>query len=445
MSVTAFQADLKPMSDFPKTIRNPERGSYRCLLFGLILLSCSTPSLADNGFGHWSAYLSDTPLPQPNRALYLASKLTPGPLRQAIESCDSGLEPHRFSIAHRGAPALFPEHTRESYLAAARQGAGVIECDVTFTKDGELVCRHSQCDLHRTTNILETPLREKCRTPFRGAGDDQPASVECCTSDLTLAEFRSLCGKHDTANPDAKTRAGYMHGARTLAPQQYPGCGTLMTLSDSIELISRLDRAHAPELKAADAQLPYSQTAYAQLLIDHYNDHNIAPENVFVQSFNPEDVAYWLRAAPEFGRQALLLDSRDAHIDIKDPSDPGVAGVGPSFAALRAMGVRFLAPPLYFLIRNENGVMVPSDYAKQARAAGLQLVAWTLERSGPIADLIKHRDGRTYYYRTVVDALKDEGDVLRVLHLLASEVGVSGVFSDWPETTTTYANCVLER
>ena len=36
-------------------------------------------------------------------------------------------------------------------------GAGIIECDVTFTKDRELVCRHSQCDLHTTTNILTVP------------------------------------------------------------------------------------------------------------------------------------------------------------------------------------------------------------------------------------------------------------------------------------------------
>jgi len=40
---------------------------------------------------------------------------------------------------------------------AGGMGAGIIECDVTFTKDRELVCRHSQCDLHTTTNILTVP------------------------------------------------------------------------------------------------------------------------------------------------------------------------------------------------------------------------------------------------------------------------------------------------
>ena len=35
----------------------------------------------------------------------------------------------------------YPEHTIESYKAAALQGAGIIECDVTFTKDKELICK----------------------------------------------------------------------------------------------------------------------------------------------------------------------------------------------------------------------------------------------------------------------------------------------------------------
>ena len=40
---------------------------------------------------------------------------------------------------------------------------------MTFTKDGELVCRHDQCDLHTTTNILLTPLAKKCTKGFSPA------------------------------------------------------------------------------------------------------------------------------------------------------------------------------------------------------------------------------------------------------------------------------------
>src|SRR5262245_53671275 len=87
------------------------------------------------------------------RPFYLGDKMSEGPLKSKLKSCSNG--PFRkslFSISHRGAPLQFPEHTREGYLAAARMGAGIIECDVTFTRDTELVCRHAQCDLHTTTN-----------------------------------------------------------------------------------------------------------------------------------------------------------------------------------------------------------------------------------------------------------------------------------------------------
>ena len=122
----------------------------------------------------------------------------------AAKLCNSGLLCTDFSIAHRGAPLGYPEHSREGYIAAAEQGAGVIECDVTFTKDLELVCRHSQCDL-ATTNILQTPLAAKCSAPFRPATGIQRASATCCTSDITLAEFKTLCARPDRSNLSAQT------------------------------------------------------------------------------------------------------------------------------------------------------------------------------------------------------------------------------------------------
>ena len=105
------------------------------------------------------------------RPFYLIEDMDPGELREELKQCSDGpFLRSDFSIGHRGAPLQFPEHTRESYVAAARMGAGILECDVTFTKDRELVCRHSQCDLHTTTNILEiSELAAKCSVPFRPA------------------------------------------------------------------------------------------------------------------------------------------------------------------------------------------------------------------------------------------------------------------------------------
>ncbi len=92
-------------------------------------------------------------------------------------------------------------------------GAGVIECDVTFTKDKQLVCRHAQNDLHTSTDILLTPLAARCSVPFRPAKIDddgnmlEPATAECRTSDITLAEFRTLRGKRDGFDPRATSVA----------------------------------------------------------------------------------------------------------------------------------------------------------------------------------------------------------------------------------------------
>ncbi len=130
------------------------------------------------------------------RPFFLVDDMAPSLLRQELRACARETQQYTrrdLAIGHRGAPLQFPEHTRESYVAAARSGAGILECDVAFTKDKELVCRHAQNDLHTTTNILATPLAAKCTTPFEPATYDAtgklltPARAECRTSDITLA------------------------------------------------------------------------------------------------------------------------------------------------------------------------------------------------------------------------------------------------------------------
>ena len=118
-----------------------------------------------------SAAAQSVPLPREAqigpRPFYLVDKMKDGPLKAKLSQCTGPFRKTDFSIGHRGAALQFPEHSKESYQAAARMGAGVIECDVTFTKDRQLVCRHSQCDLHTTTNILSVPaLAAKCSQPF---------------------------------------------------------------------------------------------------------------------------------------------------------------------------------------------------------------------------------------------------------------------------------------
>lgn len=142
--------------------------------------------ISDDGFTTESVVLGDRPSA-------LVALLPEGDLKTRLETCDvSAVRPQAFSIAHRGAPFEYPEHSVEGYEAAATQGAGVIECDVTFTSDRELICRHSQCDLHTTTDILATDLAQKCSVPPDMNSAIPYQDVQCCTSDLTLTEFRTL-------------------------------------------------------------------------------------------------------------------------------------------------------------------------------------------------------------------------------------------------------------
>ena len=149
------------------------------------------------GFGSAHATIDPT-----GRALALSEALNDTALKQRLQSCATqDFYPTEFSIAHRGAPLGYPEHSREGYIAAAEQGAGVIECDVTFTKDLELVCRHSQCDLATTTNILQTPLAAKCSSPFRPAGK---SNRQARPAAHRISRWRNL--KHCAPDPTAATR-----------------------------------------------------------------------------------------------------------------------------------------------------------------------------------------------------------------------------------------------
>ena len=375
------------------------------------------------------------------RPLYLVDNMDKSDLQATLRQCAGGpFTRTDFSIGHRGAPLQFPEHTRESYEAAARMGAGILECDVTFTKDRALVCRHSQCDLHTTTNILAIPeLAAKCSEPFTPA-DPQAgteASAMCCTSDLTLAEFKTLKGKMDASDPTATTVEEYLGGTADWRTDLYSP-GTLLTHAESIELFSNLGVKFTPELKAPSVQMPfdgdYTQEDYAQQLIEEYKAAGVDPNVVFPQSFNLDDVRYWIRNEPGFGEQAVYLDDRYDREGF-DHADP--ATWSPTMEELAAEGVKIIAPPMWMLVDlNDNKEIVPSTYTTAAKAAGLHIITWTLERSGPLDE------GGDWYYQTIADAIDNDGDMLVLLDVLANQVGIRGIFSDWPATVTYYANCM---
>lgn len=99
---------------------------------------------------------------------------------------------------------------------------------------------------------------------------------------------------------------------------------------------------------------------------------------------------------------------------------------GPLKSRLAACAARSAAYPRSALAIGHRGA---------ARKVGLELIPWTLERSGPLAA------GGGWYYQSVARAIHTDGDVYRVLDVLINEIGVHAVFSDWPATVTFFDAC----
>jgi glycerophosphoryl diester phosphodiesterase len=242
--------------------------------------------------------------------------------------------PHRFLIAHRGASAYAPEHTRAAYELAIQQGADYIEPDLAVTKDGALVVIHDDT-LERTTNV-EAVFPDRAR----GVETGQARGRRWFVADFTLAELRTLdagapfasrfVGERiltlDEVIDIADGRAGIVPELKS--PALYRGRGV-----DPVELVANVFRRRG--LERHDPSLP-----------------------VLLQTFDVE-AARGLAAALPLVPRVLLLD--EGH----DPSAFSDAGL----TALRTF-VTGIAPHRSLL----DG---QPDIVRRAHARDLTVVPWT--------------------------------------------------------------------
>jgi glycerophosphoryl diester phosphodiesterase len=195
---------------------------------------------------------------------------------------------------------------------------------------------------------------------------------------------------------------------------------------------------HTPELKGAEYQdrvdaIFGSQAAYAQKFIHELKAGEVDPKDTGVQSFNKDDVLYWIKNEPEFGEQAVYLDSIDPTVN---PPIPRL-----SFGELKPLeqeGVKIFAPPMWALLTlNHAGKVIPSGYAIDIKKAGLDIITWTFER----ADL-RQGVSEAGMFDPQGKAIKKDSDMYEALDVRAHKVRILGIFSDWPGTVTYYANCM---
>jgi glycerophosphoryl diester phosphodiesterase len=205
-----------------------------------------------------------------------------------------------------------------------------------------------------------------------------------------------------------------------------------MTHDEYIRVVDSWGLKFTPELKTPEVKMPfngYTPQQYAQDLIDAYKKAGIKPSRVWPQSFLPDDVFYWIKNEPQFGKQAVYLDER---VD----TEAGYANATASIPDLAKRGVKILAPAFFALTKlDQSGKIVPSEYAIAAKKAKINLVGWSFERSGFL------NKGGDYYYQYVSKAINNDGDMYTVLDVLVHQVGIMAMFSDWPATVTYYASC----
>ena len=116
-------------------------------------------------------------------------------------------------------------------------------------------------------------------------------------------------------------------------------------------------------------------------------------------------VLYWVQHEPAYGRQAVFLDDANVVADLPTFSD---------LMEYRKKGIRIWAPPTFALLALDgSNRIVASQFARDAKEAGLDIITWTLEGSGILAD-----GNNGFYYQTIDQAIKRDGDLYKLLDVL---------------------------
>jgi glycerophosphoryl diester phosphodiesterase len=107
---------------------------------------------------------------------------------------------------------------------------------------------------------------------------------------------------------------------------------------------------------------------------------------------------------------------------------------------LRNAGVNIVAPAMPALLGVSGDRVVPSQLAKDLKGMGFDIITWTFERSDVRQGASKA--GFYYDFDPTGAAIKKDSDIYKALDVLAKDVKIIGIFSDWPATVSYYASCM---
>jgi glycerophosphoryl diester phosphodiesterase len=338
-----------------------------------------------------------------------------------------GGEEHPLVIGHRGASGYLPEHTLQSYALAIKLGADYVEPDLVATKDGHLIARHEP-NITNTTDVRNHPeFADRERT----AMVDGVEETGWFASDFTLREIKTL-------------RAVQTFPER---PQRFNGRFRIPTFAEVIELAKRESRKRDrrigvyPETKHPtyheDLGLPLEPRLVKTLRRFGWDDRR---DPVFIQSFEQSNLERLNRMigvrlvqlvdangvnpdgtldyAPPFDRPYDWTVSGDPELQARTfgyfATDEGLEEIS-GYADGIGPWKRYIVSTLGTGPESSRTLAPPTDLIERAHAHGLQIHTWTFrnEQSRLVSD----------YAGNPIDE-----------YLQFYELGIDGVFSDFPDT-----------
>jgi glycerophosphoryl diester phosphodiesterase len=328
-------------------------------------------------------------------------------------------------IGHRGASGYLPEHTLESYALAIRQGADYVEPDLVATKDGHLIARHEP----NITNTTDVASRDEFRSRRTTKNVDGVDETGWFASDFTLREIKTL-------------RALQTFPER---PQQFNGDFKIPTLAEVIELVQRQSKRRDrrigiyPETKHPTFHQRLGLALEGRLVrvLDRYDlDKRNSP--VFIQSFEQSNLKRLNRMIPV--RLVQLVDAFDVDAN-------GVLIYAPPFDRpydWTVSGDPELTSRTFGFFATDEGLEEISTYADGIGPWKKYIVSTNANNDTlPPTDLIDraHDHGlliHTWTFRSEQSRLANQyqGNPINE-YLQFYELGIDGVFSDFPDHAVT--------
>lgn len=319
-------------------------------------------------------------------------------------------------IAHRGASAYVPEHTAEGVAMAHAFNADFIEQDVVLSRDSVPVVLHD-IRLDKISNVAKVfpqrirpdghfyvmdfsldelrQLRLHERVVFRDPEpESESESEEAAETNDTADDTQQLQSVEESvqqlADSQPKKREPYFKNK--VAEPKYPGRFPLQqgrfgitTLAEQLELIHGLNQSRNKnigvyiELKSSRWHQQQGYDLMAQVmnvLARHGYGDDPMPTDIFLQSFDPEDLRRWHR---EFRTKATLVQLigenswNEASVDYSSMRTS--AGLEAIANQAHAIGVWL---PHVIKGVNEAGEPEYTDLVNHAHKAGLKVHVYTL-------------------------------------------------------------------